>query len=125
MLQGLLLGGVDTSAHTLVWALALLTNNPYALEKAQKELTNQVGKNRIVDESDINNLTYLQAIINEAMQLYPTAPLAVPRMSVKDCQIGQYHVPASLLQTFGRSNMILQFGQIRTSSGLTGFWPTM
>lgn len=121
MLQGLLLGGVDTSAHTLVWALALLTNNPYALEKAQKELTNQVGKNRIVDESDINNLTYLQAIINEAMQLYPTAPLAVPRMSVKDCQIGQYHVPASLLQTFGRSNMILRFGQIRTSSGLTGF----
>lgn len=111
MLQGLLLGGVDTSAHTLVWALALLTNNARALEKAQKELTNQGGKNRIVDESDINNRT----VINEAMQLYPAAPLAVPRMAVKDCQIGQYHVPASFLQTFGRSNMIPQFGQIRTS----------
>ncbi|KAM0019855.1 putative cytochrome P450 [Helianthus debilis subsp. tardiflorus] len=57
----------DTTTVTLTWALALLVNNPLVLKKAQQELENHVGRDRKVEESDMNNLVYLQAIIKETM----------------------------------------------------------
>ncbi|XP_077233176.1 cytochrome P450 CYP82D47-like [Tasmannia lanceolata] len=90
----LILGGTDTTAVTLAWALSLLLNNPHVLKKAQDELDIHVGKDRNVDESDINNLVYLQAIIKETMRLYPAAPLSVPHSAIEDCQVDGFHVPA-------------------------------
>ncbi|XP_077233172.1 cytochrome P450 CYP82D47-like [Tasmannia lanceolata] len=90
----LILGGTDTTALTLTWVLSLLLNHPHVLKKAQDELDIHVGKDRQVDESDINNLVYLQAIIKETMRLYPAAPLNVPHSAIEDCQVDGYHVPA-------------------------------
>ncbi|PRQ58474.1 putative cytochrome P450 [Rosa chinensis] len=87
-----LLGGTDTSTVTLTWALSLLLNNPEVLKKAQLELDNHVGRERQVNESDVKNLVYLQAIIKETLRLYPAAPLSVPHESSEDCRIGNYHV---------------------------------
>ncbi|XP_077223684.1 cytochrome P450 CYP82D47-like isoform X1 [Tasmannia lanceolata] len=92
----LILGGTDTTAVTLAWALSLLLNNSHVLKKAQDELDIHVGKDRHVDESDINNLVYLQAIFKETMRLYP-APLAVPHSATEDCQVDGFHVPAGTL----------------------------
>ncbi|KAI3504805.1 hypothetical protein L1887_26527 [Cichorium endivia] len=83
----------DTTSLTLTWALALLLNNPRVLKKAQQELENHVGLNRMVKESDLTNLVYLQAIIKETMRLYPAAPLSVPHESIEDCVVGGYSVP--------------------------------
>ncbi|XP_077223685.1 xanthotoxin 5-hydroxylase CYP82C4-like isoform X2 [Tasmannia lanceolata] len=94
--QSLILGGTDTTAVTLAWALSLLLNNSHVLKKAQDELDIHVGKDRHVDESDINNLVYLQAIFKETMRLYP-APLAVPHSATEDCQVDGFHVPAGTL----------------------------
>ncbi|KAL4566312.1 hypothetical protein LXL04_030426 [Taraxacum kok-saghyz] len=89
----ILSAGTDTTTVTLTWALALLVNNPHVLEKAQQELENHVGKDRMVEESDLNNLVYLQAIIKETMRLYPALPLSVPHESTEDCIVGGYNVP--------------------------------
>ncbi|XXG55691.1 hypothetical protein AAC387_Pa03g3301 [Persea americana] len=90
----LILAGTDTTAATLTWALSLLLNNPGVLKKAQDELDTQVGKERNVEESDIQNLVYLQAIIKETMRLYPAAPLAIPHQAMESCYINGYSVPA-------------------------------
>ncbi|XVE94114.1 hypothetical protein REPUB_Repub01dG0253400 [Reevesia pubescens] len=90
----LILGGRDTNVVTLSWAVSLLLNNRHVLKKAQDELDNHVGKHRQVEESDINNLVYLQAIIKETMRLYPATPLSVPREAMEDCTIAGFHVPA-------------------------------
>ncbi|XP_058070048.1 xanthotoxin 5-hydroxylase CYP82C4-like [Magnolia sinica] len=84
--------GTDTTAVALSWAVSLLINNPDVLKKAQDELDIHIGKDRNADESDIKNLTYLQAIVKETLRLYPPAPLAIPHMAMEDCQIGGYHV---------------------------------
>ncbi|MFS7898356.1 putative cytochrome P450 [Helianthus anomalus] len=83
----------DTTTATLTWALALLVNHCVVLKKAQQELENHVGRDRKVEESDMNNLVYLQAIIKETMRLYPAAPLSVPHESTEDCIVGGYTIP--------------------------------
>ncbi|KAJ4827439.1 hypothetical protein Tsubulata_011092 [Turnera subulata] len=88
----LLLGGSDTTVITITWALSLLLNNPNVLKKAQEELDDCVGMHRLVDESDINNLAYLQAIVKETLRLYPAAPLGPPREAMEDCEIAGFHL---------------------------------
>ena len=88
------MGASDTTMITMTWALSLLLNNQQALKKAQLELDEKVGISRHVKESDVKNLTYLQAIVKETLRLYPAAPLLIPHESVEDCIVSGYHIPA-------------------------------
>ncbi|KAJ0110319.1 hypothetical protein Patl1_01389 [Pistacia atlantica] len=51
------------------------------------------GKSRLVEESDIVNLPYLQAIVKETLRLHPTGPMIV-RESTENCTINGYDIPA-------------------------------
>lgn len=86
--------GTETSAYTIEWALAELINHPDIMGKARQEIDSVVGKRRLVEESDIPNLPYVQSIIKETMRLHPTGPLIV-RQSTEDCNIDGYYIPAS------------------------------
>ncbi|XP_054818090.1 cytochrome P450 CYP82D47-like [Prosopis cineraria] len=90
----LILGATDTTTATLTWAVSLLLNNRQVLKKAVHELDTQVGRQRLVVESDLKNLPYLQSILKETMRLYPAAPLSVPHESLEDCTVAGYHVPS-------------------------------
>ncbi|XP_008240968.1 PREDICTED: cytochrome P450 93A3-like [Prunus mume] len=85
--------GTDTSAITTEWALAELINHPEVMKKARQEIDSIVGKNRLVQESDISNLPYLQAIMKETLRLHPTSPL-IARESTEACNIVGYEIPA-------------------------------
>ncbi|CAI9277834.1 unnamed protein product [Lactuca saligna] len=88
-----LAAGLDTSSATLTWALCLLLNNPRVLKLAQDELDEHVGRKRAVEESDLKNLVYLDAIVKETLRLYPPGPLNLPHESMEDCIIGGYKIP--------------------------------
>ncbi|XP_050238451.1 cytochrome P450 CYP82D47-like [Mercurialis annua] len=88
----LILAASGSTKVSLVWALAILVNHPEILKKAQQELDAHVGRKRIVQESDMKNLVYLQAILKETLRLNPSAPLSVPHESAEDCSIGGYHI---------------------------------
>ncbi|KAL5558162.1 hypothetical protein UlMin_034373 [Ulmus minor] len=85
--------GSDTSAVTLTWAISLLLNNPHVLKKAQEELDTHVGRDRVVNDSDMSKLVYVQAIVKETLRLYPPAPLGAPHLAREDCTIGGYDIP--------------------------------
>ncbi|KAE8675295.1 Cytochrome P450 [Hibiscus syriacus] len=89
----LLVGGTYTVIVTITWTLALLMNNRYVLEKTQEELDTQIGKGRLVNESDINKLVYLQAIVKESLRLYPAGTLAGAREFSEDCTVGRRSCP--------------------------------
>ncbi|KAH7849004.1 hypothetical protein Vadar_011601 [Vaccinium darrowii] len=52
------------------------------------------GGQRLVDESDIKNLVYIQAIIKENLRLYPPTQLIPPPENSEDCIVGGYYIPA-------------------------------
>ncbi|ONK70071.1 uncharacterized protein A4U43_C05F29940 [Asparagus officinalis] len=85
--------GTDTPALTVEWALAELINHPTILQKARDEINRIIGINRLVRESDIPNLPYLQAIVNETLRLHPPVSI-VTRESTADCNINGYDIPA-------------------------------
>ncbi|XP_038896609.1 cytochrome P450 CYP82D47-like [Benincasa hispida] len=92
--MALIAGGTDTVTVTLTWAISFLLNNREALRKTQEELDIHVGNKRLVNESDITNLVYLQAVVKETLRLYPAGPLSGIREFSQDCTLGGYHVAA-------------------------------
>ncbi|KAF5736153.1 hypothetical protein HS088_TW14G00288 [Tripterygium wilfordii] len=89
----MMLAGTDTSAIMLEWIFSNLVNKPEILAKARAELDSQVGEENLVDEAQVSNLRYTQAIIWETLRLYPAAPLMVPHVSSDDCTLGGFFVP--------------------------------
>jgi len=91
--QALILAGTDTSAVTLEWALSNVLNHPDVLNKARDEIDRKIGLDRLMDESDISNLPYLQNIVSETLRLYPAAPMLLPHVASEDCKVAGYDMP--------------------------------
>ena len=68
--QDLFIAGTGTSAESMQWAIAELINHPSVFKKVREEIESIVGKTRLVEESDIPNLPYLQAVVKETLRLY-------------------------------------------------------
>ncbi|TKW29286.1 hypothetical protein SEVIR_3G385700v4 [Setaria viridis] len=88
----LLTAGTDTSALTTEWAMALLLTNPEAMQKVRAELDANVGTARLVEESDITNLPYLQCVVKETLRLCPVAPVIPAHEAMEDCTVGGFAV---------------------------------
>ncbi len=97
--QNIFLGGVDTGAITMIWAMAELVRNPRVMKKAQDEVRNFAGNKGEVTEEDTDQLPYLKMILKETFRLHPPATLLLPRDTIKHFKINGYDIyPKTLLQ---------------------------
>ncbi|KAI3736914.1 hypothetical protein L2E82_26902 [Cichorium intybus] len=97
ILMNILLGGAETSASAVVWAMTLLIKNPESLKKVQQEVRNVIGNKGKVQENDLYKLNYLKAVIKETLRMYPVAPLLIPRESRDRCVLDGYEIPKKTL----------------------------
>jgi cytochrome P450 len=87
--------GTDTSFIVLEYAMVELMQNPRLMTKLQAEVRSSIGKGKdMVTEDELNNLAYLKAVIKETLRLHMPAPLLVPHLSMADCDIEGYTIPA-------------------------------
>ncbi|XP_065857232.1 iridoid oxidase-like [Euphorbia lathyris] len=86
-------GGTATTSGTIEWVMTELFRRPESLRRAKEELNRVVGLKRKVEESDIDQLPYLQAVIKESMRLHPVLPLLVPRNALEDTNFMGYAIP--------------------------------
>jgi cytochrome P450 len=88
----LFLAGHDTTALTLSWTWFLLAQHPTETDRLQVELRDVLG-GRPPTVDDLPRLPYTEAVIQEAMRLYPPA-YAIGRQAIAACEIGGFQVPA-------------------------------
>ncbi|KAJ9568498.1 hypothetical protein OSB04_004464 [Centaurea solstitialis] len=93
LLLNLFIAGTDTSSITVEWAMAELIRHPQLMKQAQKEIESVVGRDRLVSESDLARLTFLEAVVKETLRLHPSTPLSLPRMASESCEVDGYYIP--------------------------------
>ncbi|KAL2903660.1 Cytochrome P450 78A5 [Bienertia sinuspersici] len=90
--------GADTVATLLEWIMARMVLHQDVQAKAQEELDLCIGnKNnqRQVQDSDLQHLPFLQAIVKEVLRLHPPGPLlSWARLATHDVHIDKVKIPA-------------------------------
>ncbi|KAI4387314.1 hypothetical protein MLD38_005156 [Melastoma candidum] len=86
-------GGIETTSTTIDWALSEIIRNPGVLKRLQDEMDEVVGRKRMVEESDIPRLRYLEMVVKETLRLHPPGPLLAPHESYEDVMVDGYLVP--------------------------------
>jgi cytochrome P450 len=76
----LLLAGSETTATFLTGVTYLLLKNPETLTKLQSEIRKSFSSNREITGNSTSGLTYLNAVIEEGLRLFPPAPFGLPRV---------------------------------------------
>ena len=92
-MQDLTYATVDNPSNAVEWALAEMLLQPELMEKVIDEIDRVVGKDRLVEESDLGQLKYVRACAKEALRLHPVAPFNLPHMSMEDCEVPRNHIP--------------------------------
>ncbi|XP_009786696.1 cytochrome P450 76A1-like [Nicotiana sylvestris] len=87
------LAGTETTSSSVELALTELLRNPEAMAKVKAEISEVVGPNRKFEESDIDNLPYMQAVLKESLRLHPPLPFLIPRRATQDTKFMGYDVP--------------------------------
>ena len=87
----LISGAYGTAAVSVEWALSEILRNPKVMKNLQNELEAVIGMNRMVEETDLSKLNYLNLVVMENLRLYPIGPL-IHRASAKDALVGGYYI---------------------------------
>ncbi|XP_038892966.1 cytochrome P450 71B37-like [Benincasa hispida] len=91
LVMDIFLGGVETGANTLVWAMTELIKNPKVMKKLQDEIRSCIREN-VVKESDLDKLEYLKAVVKEVLRLHTPVPLLLPRETMSHFKLNGYDI---------------------------------
>ncbi|MGO8720982.1 MAG: cytochrome P450 [Acidobacteriaceae bacterium] len=98
------LAGYETVANALTWTWYLLSENPAAAERMQREIDDTL-EGRLPTLEDLPRLRSTEMVFAESMRLYPPA-WAMGRQSTQIVDLGPYRLPAGTYFFF--SQYILQ-----------------
>jgi cytochrome P450 len=86
----LLLGGNETTATALTWAVHLLSRHPDVQDEARKEALEAAGDGEL-DEGCLPRLKRAEMAFKEAMRLFPPV-YVIPREAKEDIVVGDYAI---------------------------------
>lgn len=87
------IAGHETTAHSLAWTWYLLGQHPEVLARMKAEVKQVVG-DRMPEVADQAQLTYTTQVFQEAMRLYPAAPI-IPRRIEHEVTLGEHVLEAN------------------------------
>jgi len=77
----LMIAGSETTATLLAGCTYLLQKNPRILQKLNAEIRDKFSDEKEITMLSVSHLTYLNAVIEESLRLYPPVPIALSRMT--------------------------------------------
>ncbi|NP_001082927.1 1,25-dihydroxyvitamin D(3) 24-hydroxylase, mitochondrial [Danio rerio] len=85
-------GGVETTANSMLWVIFNLSRNPCAQGKLLKEIQDVVPAGQTPRAEHIKSMPYLKACLKESMRVSPSVPFT-SRTLDKDTVLGDYTLP--------------------------------
>ncbi|KAK4478950.1 hypothetical protein RD792_014457 [Penstemon davidsonii] len=92
IVENINVAAIETTLWSMEWAIAELVNHPTVQRKIRHEIST-ILKGQPVTESNLQELPYLQATVNETLRLHTPIPLLVPHMNLEEAKLGGYTIP--------------------------------
>jgi cytochrome P450 len=92
----LLIGGHETTATSLSWAIACALGKPGTLERMRAEADTVMSSG--FDPARVKQLTFIGAVVNESMRLYPIATAVSRRLKQPLTVAGHTLAPGTVVQ---------------------------
>lgn len=92
IVENINVAAIETTLWSMEWAIAELVNHPIVQQKIRDEIST-VLKGKSVKESNLHELPYLLATVNETLRLHTPIPLLVPHMNLEEAKLGGYTIP--------------------------------
>ncbi|XP_027732133.1 steroid 21-hydroxylase isoform X2 [Vombatus ursinus] len=99
-LVDLFIGGTETIASTLTWAVAFLLHHPEIQRRLQEELDQELGpgfSGNSPNYRDRARFPLLNATITEVLRLRPAAPLAIPHYTKQPTSLCGFDIPKNTI----------------------------
>ncbi|NXX95566.1 CP2J2 protein, partial [Centropus bengalensis] len=93
----LFLGGSETTATTLRWALLYMVAYPDIQEKVQKELDAVLSPSHVICYEDRKKMHYTNAVVHEIIRFSSIILITIPKQAVKDTTMLGYQLPKGTL----------------------------
>lgn len=77
----LIAAGSDTTALSMTGCIYFLTRNPHVLYSLKNEIRSSFAREEDITFQALSNLTYLTAVLDETMRLYPPTPILPIRVT--------------------------------------------
>ncbi|KAF8842505.1 cytochrome P450 [Paxillus ammoniavirescens] len=87
------IAGAQTSTVALDSFCLAMLQNPDVQKRAQAEVDEVVGLDRLPNFDDRPRLPYVEAVLRETLRLYPVVPLAMAHATVSDDVFEGYFIP--------------------------------
>jgi cytochrome P450 len=106
----LMIAGSETTATLLSGCTYLLQKNPHVLQKLQAEIRDAFSTDEDITMISVGQLSYLDAVIEESLRIYPPVPVALTRLTPPEgAAICGYWIPGNVCITsvLGRKLLII------------------
>ncbi|KAF5640103.1 oxidoreductase [Fusarium tjaetaba] len=85
--------GADTTVSAITTFFLAMTLFPEAQKKAQCEIDEVIGSERLPTLSDRQSLPYVNALVKEVLRWHPVGPMCLPHTTSQDDLIDGYLIP--------------------------------
>lgn len=121
--SAIMLAGFHTTQNALCAAIYFVLTHPEAHAKLKAELDSVYSAPKDID-GQVQKLPYLNAVITEAMRLYPPVPVGGPRVSPGAYVDGTY-IPAGVSSpTFPETETLTNFDRLKSAPHCSPFTTT-
>lgn len=92
--------GIETMSTCVLWAIIYMVRNPEVQKKVQEELDHVIGRERMPELKDRENLPYTEATLAEVLRYSSPVPLLFPHSTTVDTHLNGYSIPKGTLVLF-------------------------
>ncbi|XP_032523206.2 cytochrome P450 4C1-like [Danaus plexippus] len=94
IVDNVILAAYDSNVYMMLYILVCIGSYPEVQKKVYDEVISVTGQtDRDITHEDLPKLVYLEAVVKEAIRLYPAGPI-VGRVTTFDTQLKDYVLPA-------------------------------